>query len=152
MICGEDEDDPFPVDDGLFAETFSQETVYKLVGEELKIRQLFGANLGVAAPVWEAVRAHVPHVDVMEISLLSQWASCLMVRACISMCTQALHLCCHLGEQAVELRGKRIIELGAGTGVVGILAARLGMLYLPASSSAGRSTFTAVIMNGIMRP
>ncbi|XP_070814948.1 EEF1A lysine methyltransferase 3-like [Chaetodon trifascialis] len=94
MICAGDEDDPFPVDDGLFAETFSQETVYNLVGEELKIRQLFGANLGVAAPVWEA----------------------------------ALHLCRHLGERSVELKGKRIIELGAGTGVVGILAARLGAL------------------------
>ncbi|XP_070759484.1 EEF1A lysine methyltransferase 3-like [Enoplosus armatus] len=92
MICAEDEDDPFPVDDCLFAETFSQDTVYSLAGQELKIRQVFGANLGVAAPVWEA----------------------------------ALHLCCYFGEQSVELRGKRIIELGAGTGVVGILAARLG--------------------------
>lgn len=46
------------------------------------------------------------------------------------MCTQALHLCRYFDEQSVELRGKRIIELGAGTGVVGILAARLGMLLL----------------------
>ncbi|XP_044034155.1 EEF1A lysine methyltransferase 3-like [Siniperca chuatsi] len=92
MICAGDEDDPFPVDDCLFAETFSQDTVYNLVGQELKIRQVFGANLGVAAPVWDA----------------------------------ALHLCCYFEEQSVELRGKRIIELGAGTGVVGILAARLG--------------------------
>nr|XP_046240098.1 EEF1A lysine methyltransferase 3-like [Scatophagus argus] len=92
MICAGVEDDPFPVDDCLFAETFSQDTVYNLVGQELKIRQVFGANLGVAAPVWEA----------------------------------ALHLCCYFEEQSVELRGKRIIELGAGTGVVGILAARLG--------------------------
>ena len=59
MICSEDEDDPFPVDDGLFAETFCQDTVYNLLGQELKIRQVFGANLGVAAPVWEAVRAHL---------------------------------------------------------------------------------------------
>ena len=44
------------------------------------------------------------------------------------MCTQALHLCGYLEDQSVELRGKRIIELGAGTGVVGIVAARLGML------------------------
>ncbi len=55
MICAGDEDDPFPVDDCLFAETFSQDAVYSLIGQELKIRQVFGANLGVAAPVWEAV-------------------------------------------------------------------------------------------------
>ncbi|MEQ2243847.1 hypothetical protein ILYODFUR_011038 [Ilyodon furcidens] len=93
MIYAEDEDDdPFPVDeDCLFTETFSQEVVYTLMGEELRIKQLFGANLGVAAPVWEA----------------------------------ALHLCRYLEDQSVELRGRRIIELGAGTGVVGILAARL---------------------------
>uniref|UniRef100_A0A3B3Y2Z1 EEF1A lysine methyltransferase 3 n=1 Tax=Poecilia mexicana TaxID=48701 RepID=A0A3B3Y2Z1_9TELE len=64
----------------------------KLMGEELRIKQLFGANLGVAAPVWEA----------------------------------ALHLCRYFEDQSVELRGRRVIELGAGTGVVGILAARLG--------------------------
>ncbi|XP_037616965.1 EEF1A lysine methyltransferase 3-like isoform X2 [Sebastes umbrosus] len=95
MMCSGDEDDPFPVDDGLFADTFSQDTVYSLAGQQLKIRQLFGANLGVAAPVWEA----------------------------------ALQLCCYLEDQSVELRGRSIIELGAGTGVVGILAARLESLY-----------------------
>lgn len=52
-----DEDDPFPVDDGLFADTFCLENRYRLFGEELRIQQVFGANLGVAAPVWEAVRA-----------------------------------------------------------------------------------------------
>uniref|UniRef100_A0A3Q3VRA2 Uncharacterized protein n=1 Tax=Mola mola TaxID=94237 RepID=A0A3Q3VRA2_MOLML len=92
MTFAGDEDDPFPADCSLFADTFCREVVYSLAGEELKIRQVFGANLGVAAPVWEA----------------------------------ALHLCRYVGEQPVELRGKRAIELGAGTGVVGILAARLG--------------------------
>ncbi|XP_047438559.1 EEF1A lysine methyltransferase 3-like [Mugil cephalus] len=92
MTCAEEQDDPFPVDDCLFSDTFHKDSVYNLIGEELKIRQVFGANLGVAAPVWEA----------------------------------ALHLCRYFEEQSVELRGKRIIELGAGTGVVGILAARLG--------------------------
>ncbi|RVE72724.1 hypothetical protein OJAV_G00041000 [Oryzias javanicus] len=87
-----EEDDPFPADDGLFSETFSQEVVYTLMGEQLKITQVFGANLGVAAPVWEA----------------------------------ALHLCRYWEDQSVNLKGKRIIELGAGTGLVGILAARLG--------------------------
>lgn len=70
MICSEDEDDPFPVDDGLFADTFSQDTVYNLVGQELKIRQVFGANLGVASPVWEAVRAHFGYVKAIEMHVL----------------------------------------------------------------------------------
>lgn len=57
MICAGDDDDPFPVDDcSLFAETFSQDTVYQLSGQELRITQVYGAELGVAAPVWEAVR------------------------------------------------------------------------------------------------
>uniref|UniRef100_A0A8C7Y0M3 EEF1A lysine methyltransferase 3 n=1 Tax=Oryzias sinensis TaxID=183150 RepID=A0A8C7Y0M3_9TELE len=72
--------------------TFSQEVVFTLMGEQLKISQVFGANLGVAAAVWEA----------------------------------AVHLCRFLKDQSVNLKGKRIIELGAGTGLVGILAARLG--------------------------
>ncbi|XP_029989341.1 EEF1A lysine methyltransferase 3 [Sphaeramia orbicularis] len=87
-----EEDDPFPVDVCLFSDTFSQDIVYNLFGQELKIKQVFGANIGVAAPVWEA----------------------------------ALFLCSYLEEQSVELRGKRIIELGSGTGLVGIMAARLG--------------------------
>lgn len=69
MICEVDEDDPFPVDDSLFAETFSQETVHNFVGQKLKIRQVFGANLGVAAPVWEAVRANFVYFDVTKICL-----------------------------------------------------------------------------------
>lgn len=47
---------------------------------------------------------------------------------CVSL--QALLLCRYFGEQSVELSGKRVIELGAGTGVVGILAARLGGFHL----------------------
>uniref|UniRef100_A0A3Q3AVU0 EEF1A lysine methyltransferase 3 n=1 Tax=Kryptolebias marmoratus TaxID=37003 RepID=A0A3Q3AVU0_KRYMA len=86
------QEDPFPADDCLFAETFSLDSVFHLMGEELRINQVFGADLGVAAPVWEA----------------------------------ALHLCRYLEDESVELRGRRIIELGAGTGLVGILAARLG--------------------------
>uniref|UniRef100_A0A3P9HTH0 EEF1A lysine methyltransferase 3 n=1 Tax=Oryzias latipes TaxID=8090 RepID=A0A3P9HTH0_ORYLA len=92
MSCIAEEEDPFPVDDGLFSETFSQEVVFTLMGEQLKISQVFGANLGVAAAVWEA----------------------------------AVHLCRFLEDQSVNLKGMRIIELGAGTGLVGILAARLG--------------------------
>ncbi|XP_061688182.1 EEF1A lysine methyltransferase 3-like isoform X2 [Syngnathoides biaculeatus] len=92
MSCFVNEDDPFPADDCLFADTFSQESVYTVMGQTLKITQLFGANLGVAAPVWES----------------------------------AQYLCRYFEEQHVEWRGRRVIELGAGTGVVGILAACLG--------------------------
>lgn len=62
-----------------------------------------------------------------------------MVSTCV--CTQALHLCRYFEEQSVELRGKRIIELGAGTGVVGILAARLGTLFV-CLSAPWRNAFT----------
>ncbi|CAB1315163.1 unnamed protein product [Coregonus sp. 'balchen'] len=89
---GEEEGFMLPVDDGLFADTFSDDSVYKFIGQELKISQVFSANLGVAAPVWDA----------------------------------ALHLCRYFEEKSLNLKGKRIIELGAGTGIVGILAARLG--------------------------
>lgn len=85
-------DDPFPVEDCLFQETFCNESVYNVSGHELKIKEVFGANLGVAAPVWEA----------------------------------AIHLSAYLVDRSVEVKGKRVIELGAGTGLLGIFAARLG--------------------------
>uniref|UniRef100_A0A3B4B6V5 Uncharacterized protein n=1 Tax=Periophthalmus magnuspinnatus TaxID=409849 RepID=A0A3B4B6V5_9GOBI len=87
-------DDPFPVEDCLFEETFSSDSVYNLSGHKLRIKQVFGANLGVAAPVWEA----------------------------------AIQLSNYLVERSVELKGRRVIELGAGTGLLGIFAARLGQL------------------------
>lgn len=87
-----DDDDPFPSEDCLFEETFSDDTVYHLCGHELRIKQVFGANLGVAAPVWEA----------------------------------AVYLSEYLVKQSVEMKGKRVIELGAGAGLLGIVAAHLG--------------------------
>lgn len=121
MTCPAEEEDPFPADDGLFSETFSQEVVYTLMGEQLKITQVFGANLGVAAPVWEAVRARSGH--------LIKWIRLTFCFIFLTpdICAQAVHLCRYLEDQSVNLKGKRIIELGAGTGLVGILAARLGM-------------------------
>ncbi|KAI4899085.1 hypothetical protein NFI96_022009 [Prochilodus magdalenae] len=38
----------------------------------------------------------------------------------------AIHLCRFFEQTCLDLRGKRVIELGAGTGIVSILAARLG--------------------------
>uniref|UniRef100_A0A8C6V396 EEF1A lysine methyltransferase 3 n=1 Tax=Neogobius melanostomus TaxID=47308 RepID=A0A8C6V396_9GOBI len=108
-------DDPFPMEDCLFEETFSNESVYNLSGHELRIKQLFGANLGVAAPVWEA----------------------------------AIHLSNYLAERSAELKGKRVIELGSGTGLLGIFAARLGAVVTltdlpvalpPISANVGANT------------
>lgn len=87
---GEQEGYPFHLGDELFADAFSEEVNYRFSSEELKISQVFSANLGVAAQVWDA----------------------------------ALYLCRYL--EKLDLKGKRVIELGAGTGIVGILAARLG--------------------------
>lgn len=72
----QEEDDPFPVDVSLFTDTFCQETVYRLVGQELTIRQVFGANLGVAAPVWDAVRLN-------SCSRGTTSMTCLRARACL---------------------------------------------------------------------
>lgn len=57
----EEEEDIFPADDDLFDETFSADCVYTFCGEELKINQAFSANLGVAAPVWDAVSTEICH-------------------------------------------------------------------------------------------
>ncbi|XP_056099074.1 EEF1A lysine methyltransferase 3-like [Rhinichthys klamathensis goyatoka] len=43
-----------------------------------------------------------------------------------SVWDSALHLCQLFEKESLDLSGKRIIELGAGTGLVGIVAARLG--------------------------
>lgn len=45
----------FPQELGLFADAFPVEARYRFCGHELSIAQHHGAQLGVAAPVWEAV-------------------------------------------------------------------------------------------------
>ncbi|KAG9491611.1 hypothetical protein GDO78_000235 [Eleutherodactylus coqui] len=76
----------------LFSDTYTEESGYSFCGRQLHITQHFGANLGVAAPVWEA----------------------------------ALYLCTYFEEQKLNFKGKKVIELGAGTGIVGILVSLLG--------------------------
>uniref|UniRef100_A0A8C6V0V0 EEF1A lysine methyltransferase 3 n=1 Tax=Neogobius melanostomus TaxID=47308 RepID=A0A8C6V0V0_9GOBI len=98
-----------------FSKLVQERFVYNLSGHELRIKQLFGANLGVAAPVWEA----------------------------------AIHLSNYLAERSAELKGKRVIELGSGTGLLGIFAARLGAVVTltdlpvalpPISANVGANT------------
>lgn len=76
----QEEDDPFPVDVSLFSDTFCQETVYRLVGQELKIRQVFGANLGVAAPVWDAVRLNYRSSRIPKHAVCAR--ACLRTNSC----------------------------------------------------------------------
>ncbi|XP_072522227.1 EEF1A lysine methyltransferase 3-like isoform X2 [Salminus brasiliensis] len=46
--------------------------------------------------------------------------------ASLGVAASALHLCRFFENSSLDLKGKRVIELGAGTGFVSILAARLG--------------------------
>ncbi|XP_028654490.2 EEF1A lysine methyltransferase 3-like [Erpetoichthys calabaricus] len=80
------------LDCSLFADTYTEESRYCFGDRELRITQVFGADLGVAAPVWDA----------------------------------AVCLCRYFEEQKFDFTGRRIIELGAGTGIVGILISLLG--------------------------
>lgn len=118
------EEDVFPADDDLFEDTFSADCVYKFCGEEFKINQAFSANLGVAAPVWDAVSIQICHDQCNSFEFCfdnSRHQKCFLL--------QALHLCRFFEEKCINLKGKKIIELGAGTGIVGILAARLGKSF-----------------------
>ncbi|KAM9319914.1 elongation factor Ts, mitochondrial [Gastrophryne carolinensis] len=76
----------------LFSDTYTEESQYTYCGQRMRITHHYGANLGVAAPVWDA----------------------------------ALYLCSYFEAQQLDFKGKKIIELGAGTGVVGILLSLLG--------------------------
>lgn len=44
------------------------------------------------------------------------------------VCRQAVVMCMYLEMGKVDLQGKEVIELGAGTGLVGIVAALMGEL------------------------
>lgn len=75
-------------------------------------------KLGVAAVVWDAV-SDVPTANYLYITMYLY----LMLIASVS---QAVVMCMYLELGHVELKGKVAIELGAGTGLVGIVAALLG--------------------------
>ncbi|XP_052021105.1 EEF1A lysine methyltransferase 3 [Apodemus sylvaticus] len=59
-----------------------------------------------------------------ELSITQNFGSRLGVAACVW--DAALSLCNYFESQNVDFRGKKVIELGAGTGIVGILAALQG--------------------------
>ena len=46
---------------------------------------------------------------------------------------QAVVMCMYLEVGKVEVKGRQVIELGAGTGLVGIVAALLGEKYIHGS-------------------
>lgn len=63
-----------------------------------------------------------------ELSITENFGSRLGVAA--RVWDAALSLCNYFESQNVDFRGKKVIELGAGTGIVGILAALQAHLHL----------------------
>lgn len=61
-----------------------------------------------------------------------------MSRAEIDICLflfQGLALCQFFQEENVDFTGKRLLELGSGSGIVGILATLLGTFIVPVNCS-----------------
>ncbi|XP_063149862.1 EEF1A lysine methyltransferase 3 isoform X1 [Candoia aspera] len=110
----------FPQELELFADAFPVQTRYRLCGHELSITQYHGARLGVAAPVWEAVSASPDPGRSRFVKPETRTAGS------SGAYTHALALCEYFEAKKVNFQGKEVIELGAGTGVVGILASLLG--------------------------
>lgn len=91
---------------------------FRFAHHDLRLAQDW-KKLGVAAVVWDAVSV----VSNRHLSLLHQLMH-------ITSTSQAVVMCMYLELGKVELKGKEAIELGAGTGLVGIVAALLGELYI----------------------
>ncbi|XP_025048470.1 EEF1A lysine methyltransferase 3 isoform X3 [Alligator sinensis] len=123
----------FPRDVALFADAFPAEARYHFCGYGLRIAQHHGSRLGVAAPVWEALPPPSVHrgrgrpraVPKGTASLVFPSDMSPSTHATLSSMPQALALCQYFEEQQLDFRGKQVIELGAGTGIVGILATLL---------------------------
>lgn len=92
---------------------------FRFVDRDLRLAQDW-RRLGVAAVVWDAVS--VGSLDA------SSFISC----HCFSLtgphvcARQAVVMCMYLELGKVDVKGKEVIELGAGTGLVGIVAALMG--------------------------
>lgn len=91
---------------------------FRFVDRDLRLAQDW-KRLGVAAVVWDAVS--VVGLDAACYSAVS--ARICQLHVCIR---QAVVLCMYLELGKVDLKGKEVIELGAGTGLVGIVAALMG--------------------------
>ncbi|XP_037703084.1 EEF1A lysine methyltransferase 3 isoform X1 [Choloepus didactylus] len=120
----------FPREDGLFADSYSEKSLFCFCGHVLSITQNFGSRLGVAARVWDAVRSGLLRVRVAREVRIPDPALLGGAHPSYSLffsfLPQALSLCNYFESQNVDFRGKKVIELGAGTGIVGILAALQG--------------------------
>lgn len=107
-----------PYDENLipaFSKLQSSSVQFHFANRDLHLAQDW-KQLGVAAVVWDAVRTT---------------ENCQYVARCwrltyLTCVFQAVVMCMYLELGQVELMGKVLIELGAGTGLVGIVAALLG--------------------------
>lgn len=90
---------------------------FRFVGRDLCLTQDWKKH-GVAAVVWDAV-------SVSDQGTARHYLVLLCLRPC-HVRSQAVVMCMYLELGKVNLLGTKAIELGAGTGLVGIVAALLG--------------------------
>lgn len=96
----------------------SSSAQFRFVDRDLRLAQDW-KRLGVAAVVWDAV-------SVVGLDAPCHRSNLTESHVCIR---QAVVLCMYLELGKVDLKGKEVIELGAGTGLVGIVAALMGEFY-----------------------
>lgn len=97
----------------------SSSAQFHFVDRDLRLAQDW-RRLGVAAVVWDAVS-----VGSLNASRPISY-HCLNLTGPRGCACQAVVMCMYLELGKVEVKGKEVIELGAGTGLVGIVAALMG--------------------------
>ncbi|XP_043554442.1 EEF1A lysine methyltransferase 3-like [Chiloscyllium plagiosum] len=124
-----------PYDESYSPSCYITHNNFEFCGYNLKIAQILGANLGVSAYVWDArvnisrqspdpggsawdiFRAYAFEYEQFRFHALSSSGVA---------STRGLALCRYFEKKNINFSGKKVIELGSGTGIVGILATLLG--------------------------
>lgn len=99
----------------------SSSAQFRFVDRDVRLAQDW-RRLGVAAVVWDAVS-----VGSLDASRPAGCHCLNLTGPCVCVCVrQAVVMCMYLELGKVDVKGKEVIELGAGTGLVGIVAALMG--------------------------